>query len=105
MKHLVVSGNALLFMGKDKLKLFPLNRYVISRDGNGSVIEIVTKELINKKLIEDLVPDLKAGQMNEYDDDDNDSADCDVYTHVKVKNNRVHWHQEVYDKIIPNSVS
>ena len=47
MKHLVVSGNALLFMGKDKLKLFPLNRYVISRDGNGSVIEIVITELPN----------------------------------------------------------
>ena len=102
MKHLVVSGNALLFMGKDKLKLFPLNRYVISRDGNGSVIEIVTKEIINKKLIEESVPKMfKEG--TEYSDDD--SADCDVYTHVKVKNNRVHWHQEVYDKIIPNSVS
>jgi len=105
MKHLVVSGNALIFMGKDGLKLFPLNRYVIDRDGNGNVIEIVTKESINKKLIEDLVPDLKAGQMNGYDDDDNDSADCDVYTHVKVKNNRVHWHQEVYDKVIPKSLS
>ncbi len=53
MKHLVVSGNALIFMGKDKLKLFPLNRYVIDRDGNGNVIEIVTKESINKKVIEE----------------------------------------------------
>ena len=103
MKHLVVSGNALIFMGKDKLKLFPLNRYVINRDGNGNVIEIVTKELINKKLIEDLVPDLKKGDLNEYSDDD--SADCDVYTHVKVKGNRVHWHQEVYGQIIPKSIS
>jgi len=105
MKHLVVSGNALIFMGKEGLKLFPLNRYVICRDGNDNIIEIVTKEIINKKLIEDLVPDLKTGQMNEYDDNDKDSNDCDVYTHVKVKNNRVNWHQEVYDKIIPTSVS
>ena len=57
MKHLVVSGNALIFMGKEGLKLFPLNRYVINRDGNGNVIEIVTKENINKKIIERLVPD------------------------------------------------
>ena len=103
MKHLVVSGNALIYMGKDGLKLFPLNRYVINRDGNGNVIEIVTKEIINKKLIEKLVPDLMKGDVTKYNDDD--SNDCDVYTHVTVKDKRVHWHQEVYDKIIPKSIS
>ena len=103
MKHLVVSGNALIFMGKEGLKLFPLNRYVINRDGNGHVIEIVTKEIINKKLIEKLVPNLMKGDVTEYKDDD--SKDCDVYTHVKVVDNKVHWHQEVFDKIIPKSVS
>ena len=41
-----------IFMGKDGLKMYPLNRYVLERDGNGNVIEIVTKERINKKLIE-----------------------------------------------------
>merc|ERR1712164_116143 len=57
LKHLVVAGNALIFMGKEGLKLFPSNRYVIERDGNGNVIEIVTKERINKKLIENQVPE------------------------------------------------
>ena len=37
LKHLIVGGNALVFMGKDGLKNFPLNRYVVSRDGNGYV--------------------------------------------------------------------
>ena len=50
-KHLVVSGNALIYMGKDGLKHYPLNRYVVERDGNGNVIEIVTKEIINKQLL------------------------------------------------------
>ena len=102
MKHLVVSGNALVFMGKNGLKLFPLNRYVIDRDGNGNVIEIVTKESINKKLIEELMPNLKKGEVT---DNDEDTQECDVYTHVTVKDNRVNWHQEVYDKIIPKSQS
>ena len=44
LKHLIVSGNALIFMGKDGLKHYPLQRYVVDRDGNGNVIEIVTKE-------------------------------------------------------------
>ena len=100
LKHLVVSGNALIFMGKDGLKLYPLNRFVIDRDGNGNVIEIVTKEKIAKKLLADVIPDYEP-PVEGMEDEDRD--DCDVYTHVKRDGNRFIWHQEVFDKIIPNS--
>tara|TARA_R100000781_G_scaffold896_1_gene1517 strand:- start:1015 stop:2601 length:1587 start_codon:yes stop_codon:yes gene_type:complete len=108
LQHLVVAGNALIFMGKSGLKLFPLNRYVIERDGNGAVIEIVTKERISKKLIEKYIPD-----EPEYNNDSvvdegynsEDNKECDVYTHVTRENNRFVWHQEVFDKIIPGSQS
>lgn len=99
LKHLVVAGNALIFMGKDGLKLFPLHRYVIERDGNGNVIEIVTKEKISKKLLPDLGDDLTI------QDESEDNEDVDVYTHVRRDNNRFLWHQEVNDKIIPKSIS
>jgi len=102
MKHLVVAGNALIFMGKEGLKLFPLNRYVIERDGNGNVLEIVTKESISKDIIQELVPELKT-QHADYESNDETDTDCDVYTHVKVNGSRVNWHQEVYDQIIPKS--
>ena len=29
LKHLVVTGNALLYMGKEGMKMYPLNRYVV----------------------------------------------------------------------------
>tara|TARA_R100001530_G_scaffold1263_6_gene2193 strand:+ start:254 stop:1840 length:1587 start_codon:yes stop_codon:yes gene_type:complete len=107
LQHLVVGGNALIFMGKAGLKLFPLNRYVIERDGNGKVIEIVTRERINKKLIENLLP--KEDQKDEYDsvvdDTKTDKEECDIYTHVTRDNNRFLWHQEVYGKVIPGSIS
>ena len=99
LKHLVVAGNALIFMGKDGLKLFPLHRYVIERDGNGNVIEIVTKEKISKKLLPDFEDDLTVQDESEHNDN------VDVYTHVRRDNNRFLWHQEVNDKIIPKSVS
>jgi len=102
--HLVVAGNALIFMGKDGLKLYPLNRYVIERDGNGNVIEIVTKETIAKKLIEDELPE---DVLKEYDtvvDNSPESVnECDIYTHITRDNNRYVWHQEVHDKILPKS--
>ena len=104
LKHLVVAGNVLVFMGKEGLKLYPLNRYAIERDGNGNVIEIVTKEKINKKLLGDY--NSTESQPNSPGADHyGDKDECDVYTHIKRENNRMVWHQEVFDKIIPNSRS
>ena len=100
LQHLVVGGNALIFMGKEGLKLFPLNRFVIERDGNGHVIEIVTKERINKELIQDqLPPEIDEYEVESVVDEGRDISgknECDVYTHVKRDNNRFIWYQEVY---------
>ena len=103
LKHLVVAGNALIYMGKDGLKLYPLNRYVVDRDGSGNVTEIVTKETISKKLLEKNYPafDLKNNWENV---DDSTSDECDVYTHVTLDNNRWVWHQEVYNDVLPKSM-
>ena len=106
LKHLVVAGNALIFMGKDGLKLYPLNRFVIDRDGNGNVIEIVTKETISKKLLKKFYADFKQEYSEDVVDDTSGRDDeCDIYTHVTLDNNRWIWHQEVYDKILPKSIS
>jgi hypothetical protein len=102
LKHLVVGGNALIFMGKDGLKHYPLNRYVVDRDGNGNVIEIVTKELINKNLLPKEIMKEPRPVMDESFSHENDA---EVYTHVRLDNNRWLWHQEVYGKKIPGSES
>jgi hypothetical protein len=108
LKHLIVGGNSLIFMGKDGLKNFPLNRYVVNRDGNGNVLEIVTKELINRRIIGVELPDPKPN----YPGDDghktgSDDDDVEVYTYVRLddKSGRWVWHQECFDKILPNSRS
>ena len=105
LKHLIVSGNALIFMGKDGLKHFPLQRYVVNRDGNGNVIEIVTKEIINRKVLGIDQPDENKGPNDSgtgpYEDD------AEVYTCVKMDegSGRWVWHQEVDDMILPDSRS
>ena len=101
LKHLVVAGNALVFMSKDGLKLYPLNRYVVNRDGNGNVIEIVTKETVSKKLVKNFYPDLmKPGVV---DDTTMPDDECIIYTHVTRDNNRWVWHQEMFDEVLPKS--
>ena len=110
MKHLVVSGNALIFMDKEKLKLYPLNRYVVDRDGLGNVIEIVTKERISKQLVMEALSPAQRQELapnepsNSYSEDIT-KEECDVYTHVKRQGKKFIWHQEVYGKILPNSLS
>ena len=103
LQHLVVGGNALIFMGKQGLKLFPLNRFVLERDGNGNVIEIVTRERINKKLIYKYLP--KEEEMPLVTSDEPEEQECDIYTHVKRENNRFTWYQEVKGYVIEESRS
>ena len=104
LQHLVVGGNALIFMDKTGLKLYPLNRYVIERDGNGNVIEIVTRERINKKLVEKDLP-MDYEDETVVDNEPHDEEECDIYTHVTRDNNRFIWHQEVYGHILDGSKS
>ncbi len=101
LKHLVVAGNAVIFMGKTGLKMYPLNRYVVDRDGNGNVIELVTKERINRELLVGVLPPKLPNQVS--GDNTADKDEVDIYTHVKRDNNRVIWHQEVEGKILPGS--
>jgi len=112
-KHLIVAGNALIFMGKDGLKSYPLNRYVVERDGDGNVIEIVTKELIDRKLIgkgyEPPKPNSVSagGGLNGTTGVGTMDDDVEVYTYVRMEKDsgRWVWHQEVDDKIIPGTRS
>ena len=104
LKHLIVSGNALLFMGKDGIKNYPLTRYVVNRDGNGNVLEIVTKELIGRDVLGFEVP--KPQPNTGIDESKGSHTDeVEVYTCVKLENGRWVWYQEVDDMIIPGSRS
>ncbi len=102
-KHLVVTGNALLYMAKDGIKMYPINRYVVERDGNGNVKEIVTREKVSRKLLGEefnLPPKLDVV------DDDTGGRDKDVDVYTCVKRNKKggwYWYQEAEGKILPGT--
>ena len=113
LKHLVVAGNALIFMGPTGLKMYPLNRYAVDRDGDGNVIEIVTREKVSKKLVKNFFPNYTptvpnevsaggglGGVSNTYGQDE-----CDIYTHVTLNGKKWEWYQEIEGKTVPNSNS
>ena len=102
LKHLVVTGNALVYMAQDGMKVYPLNRYVVERDGNGSVVEIVTKERVSKKLLG--LAELSDGPNDDEKGDYKGTKDVDVYTCVKLNDNGWRWHQEANDTVLPDSI-
>ena len=112
MRHLVVTGNVLLFAGKKNLKLYPLNRFVVDRDGNGEILHIVTKEHIHRSLLPiefQKMPDGKPN-INSAGEDGvkhgvagSDAEDATVFTHVELKDGAHKWYQECDGKILPNS--
>jgi len=96
LKHLVVTGNALLYMGKEGMKMYPLNRYVVERDGNGNVTEILTRERVNRKILGEMykLPP-KIGVVDE--STGGHDKDVDVYTCVRLTKKGWVWHQEAED--------
>lgn len=112
-RHLVCTGNVLLFdHDHDPIQLFPLNRYVVERDGNGNWLEIVTVEAVDRRLLpeefqeerqEDL--DFKPGPASSgaMDDVTAEEGEVLVYTYVTNDGKRVEWYQEADGKVIPGS--
>ena len=105
LKHLIVGGNTLIFMGKDGLKNFPLNRFVVNRDGNGNVLEIVTKELIDREVLGLAKPKPDTNSPNDDNLASSNNNDLEVYTYVRLENGRWVWHQECEGMIIEGSRS
>ena len=119
--HLIVGGNALLYIAPEGLRCFHLNRYVCQRDPMGNPLEVITCE----QLAIDTLPEKVQEMVRSRDEDDITSGIVDdivqpvprrdqgdvvrIYTHVKWerngqgKNGTVRWHQEVNNQVIPGS--
>ena len=113
MKHLIVSGNALVFMGSKGIKVYPLDRFVVVRDGEGEAIEIITVEAVDRQFLPKELQNPKQ-TINAVDDTSGTAPVADisvgegeavVYTWAKLINNQWIWKQEVDGEIVPNSLS
>ena len=111
MKHVIVTGNVLVYMGSNGVKLYPLDRFVVVRDGEGNPTEIVTVESIDRQFLPAEFQTEQARNVN--DVADNTSApsmdvtvgenEAAVYTWAKLKDGQWRWRQEVDGKILPDS--
>ena len=89
-KHLIVGGNALLYIGADAIRMYTLRSFCVDRDPEGNVTEIVVREQVAERYM----PVREPKESGEGESDERE----DVYTHINIspQDDRVEWYQE-YD--------
>lgn len=110
MKHLLVTGNVLIFISSEGIRLYPLDRFCVVRDGNQRPTEVVTVEAVNRQFLPKSFQ-VPARQVN-HTGADSSSPSTDVtvgeeevavYTHAKLVNEQWVWRQEAEGQIIPGT--
>lgn len=113
--HLVVGGNALLYLAPEGLRVFHLNRYVCSRDSMGNPLEVVTCEELPidslPKKVQDMVRSDEEDELKGMLDDREpietreDEKTVRLYTYVEWEwdEKKVCWHQEVKGQVVPGT--
>lgn len=102
-KHLLVGGNVLLQVLKDgKLKLHKLDRYVVCRDTEGNVLEIIVKETVTRRALPQAVR-VQLPPQTQPADGTRKNDEVDIFTRVVRKERFWTVHQEVEGFVIPTS--
>jgi hypothetical protein len=104
LRHLIITGNCLLHANKNnKVRVFHLDQYCVRRDPQGEMLEVIVLEKMSRELYRDIfnsAPPNETGASS-----DSQEKQLNLYTVVRRKENKIHVHQEVNNKKIPNTDS
>lgn len=104
MKHLLVGGNALLYLPDEGgMRVFPLEKFVVRRDPMGNVLDIVVHESIAHQALPKDIRDAIAGEYDSKTTPQGSTKDCDLYTHVHLEDGKWKVYQEIKGMIVPGS--
>tara|TARA_R100000781_G_scaffold114405_1_gene85116 strand:- start:963 stop:2561 length:1599 start_codon:yes stop_codon:yes gene_type:complete len=95
LKHLIVSGNALLYVAENGTRVYPLKSFCLSRDPEGNILDVVIREEVNPEVLpEGTAPKTTDGKYQD--------KTVFLYTYVDwdYKKDRCKWYQEAYGKKI-----
>ena len=95
LKHLIVSGNALLYIAENGTRVYPLKSFCLKRDPEGNILEVVIREEVST----DVLPEGTAPKNGDGKFVDKTTF---LFTHVQwdYKKDKCNWYQEVYNKKI-----
>jgi hypothetical protein len=101
LKHLLVAGNCLLYLG-DKPRILPLAKYVVRRDPSGTLLKIIVREIVDQSTLPEafIAQARAAGKLR------GDSAEAEVVMFTIIENSRGDtWtsYQEVFEIEVPGT--
>lgn len=95
--HLIVAGNSLMFVPEnDEPRMYRIDQFCVVRDGSGNVMEVVVKECVHSST-------LPAETLAACGVKASEHKNVDVYTHIKWTAQRVTYHEEINDVVVPES--
>tara|TARA_B100000963_G_scaffold285862_1_gene254837 strand:+ start:1762 stop:3309 length:1548 start_codon:yes stop_codon:yes gene_type:complete len=97
LKHLIVGGNVLLHIGPERTRVIHLDSYVVSREPNGDVMEVVIVETVSPNALDKATAAKIQGKL------EGDEKTVEIYTHIERKNEMFDVYQEVKGEVVANS--
>lgn len=98
-RHLIAVGNVAYQLSRDnKLKVYPLDHYVVQRDRAGNLMNMVIREMVDPETLPDDVVRACEIQVNE-----DGRKDCEVYTRFYRDGSKWRVYQEINDIRVPGS--
>jgi hypothetical protein len=102
LKHLIVAGNALVYLPPEGgMRVFRLDRFVVSRDPMGNVLEIITKEDVAPAALPESIR--KVVEADTTHQNGSVHRTVELFTWVRREADKWTVHQEVKGAIIPGS--
>jgi len=105
MKHLVATGNCLIYIPDEgNAKFYPLTRYVIHRDGMGTVLEIITLDSVAPSTLDQSMQTaLGLDKQQGKQEDKGAEENVELYTRIYREGELWQVYQEVNDIVVPGS--
>jgi hypothetical protein len=103
-RHLLVAGSVVVYKVKGKgLQVFPLNSFTVKRDGNGTLLDLIVCEKLDRASITDerVLALLDAEMPGE--PEDGSPKPVLIYTRVMLNGEKYDEYQEVGGHIIPGT--
>ena len=88
LKHLLVSGNALLYVGDERSRVYSLNDYVAVRDGMGNLLKVITKDTLSYETFKQAHPGLSEVHSSHQGNRTWVPKAIEVYTCMYLKDNQ-----------------
>ena len=100
LKHLIIGGNALLYVAENGTRVYPLKSFVVNRDPEGNVLEVIVREEVSPEVLpKGIAPKNAEGNLQD--------KTVFIYTHVQwdYKKDKCSWYQEAYGERVGDTGS